>query len=65
MSKSSQENTDVVASWGIDKLIRWYERGKQKVDRELRIETLINKVINLDVYVKEMMELNLNAMGRI
>lgn len=52
-------------SWSIDTLARWYQRGKQKVDKELRIEVLLNRIINLDLYVKDMMELNLQAMSRI
>lgn len=35
------------------------------MDRELRIEVLLSKVINLDLYVKELMELNLAMMKRI
>ena len=46
-------------------ILRWYMRGKEKLEKELRIETLINKVNNQDIYVKEMMELNLGQMQRI
>lgn len=35
------------------------------MDKELRLETLLTKVLNLDLYVKEIMELNLAAMKRI
>ena len=35
------------------------------MDRLLRIETILHKVLNLDIYVREMMELNLAEMNRI
>lgn len=55
----------IVANWGIGEISRWYKRGKKKMDKNLRIEVLLNKVMNLDLYVKEMMELNLAMMKRI
>ena len=51
--------------WRREEILRWYMRGKEKLEKELRIETLINKVNNQDIYVKEMMELNLGQMQRI
>ena len=35
------------------------------MDRELRIEVLLSKVLNLDLYVRELMELNIAEMKRI
>lgn len=65
MSKTELDDVEFVQSWGVDKLARWYHRGKNKVDKELRIEVLLNRVLNLDLYIKEMMELNLSSMSRI
>ena len=45
--------------------MRWYKRGKKKLDKELRIEVLLTKVLNMDVYIKEMMQLNIAAMENI
>ena len=38
----------------LNELLRWYERGKEKMSRNLRIETILNKVQNLDIYNREM-----------
>ena len=46
-------------------LLRWYERGKEKMDRNLRIETLVNRVMNLDIYYREMREIEIANMERI
>lgn len=51
--------------WTSKELIRWYRRGKKKVDSVLRIETLLKKIQNLDLYAKEMMQLHLPSMKRI
>jgi hypothetical protein len=45
--------------------LRWYERGKEKMSRNLRIESILNKVLNLDIYNREMQELNVGYMDRI
>lgn len=65
LSSKGLDDQKFVESWDLGKLARWYERGKKKVDKELRIEVLINRLLNLDLYVREMMELNLNSMSRI
>ena len=62
---NEENNENNVHSWGIDKTLRWYRRGKKKMDRELRIESLMHKVRNLDLYAKQMMQLELGAMKRI
>lgn len=56
---------DIVRSWGLGEITRWYKRGKKKMDKWLRIEVLLSKLMNLDLYVREMMELNLAMMKRI
>ena len=42
------------ASMTTNELMRWYERGKEKMYNNLRIETIVNKVLNLDIYNREM-----------
>lgn len=49
----------------LEELLRWYERGKEKMERNLRIETIVNKLLNLDIYNREMQELNIKEMERI
>lgn len=67
MLEDSDVNDDknFVRSWDHNELMRWYKRGKEKMLKQLRIETLINKVNNQDIYAKEMMEVNLAEMFRI
>ena len=48
-----------------DQVLRWYERSKVKLDNVLLIENWLNKILNLDVYVREMMELEIGSMTRI
>ena len=45
--------------------MRWYDRGLKKMENVLRIETIVNKVLNLDIYNREMQELNIGVMERI
>ena len=59
------DEEDVVKNWGVKELMRWYKRGKEKVDKVLRIEVLLRKIQNIDLYVKEMMQLDLASMKRI
>lgn len=49
----------------LEELLRWYDRGKEKMERNLRIEAIVNRVQNLDIYNREMQELNIKEMERI
>ena len=44
---------------------RWYKRGKIRLDQLLHVEMLLEKVINMDLYFKEMKKLNLNLLKQI
>lgn len=46
-------------------LLRWYKRGKVKLDSNLRIEKILQRVLNLDIYQREMQEINIDYMKRI
>lgn len=48
-----------------NEVLRWYDRGLAKMENNLRIETIVNKVLNLDIYNREMQELNIGTMERI
>ena len=45
--------------------MRWYRRGKRKLDRALRIEILYNRVLNLDIYFRNMLKLHLSYLPNI
>ena len=58
-------DTRITQFWGLRELVRWYRRGKRKLDRALRIEILYNKVLNLDIYFRNMLKLHLTYLPNI
>ena len=64
--KTRDESDDeFVQAWSTSELMRWYRRGKKKMERMMRVEVLMSKLMNLDIYVNEMMDVNLNEITRI
>ena len=55
----------MVLDWSTEQIRRWYFRGRYKMHKALRIEVLLSKLINLDLYVKLLMKLNITAMEKI
>ena len=48
-----------------EQVLRYYTRGKKKLDKVLRIQNWLTMVLDLDVYFKEMKQLHVSSMSRI
>ena len=44
----------LTSSLDFDEILRWYKRGKRKMDELMRIEVLHEKVVTLELYLKEL-----------
>ena len=57
-SEEDEEFTD-------EQLVRWYKRGMAKLAKILRTDHLLMTVQNMDIYHREMAQLELGSMERI
>ena len=63
--KEAKEDDEIVENWTHDQLRNWYDRGKRKMKKHMRVDAIIAKILNFEAYFKEMMELNIAEMKRI
>ena len=53
----------IIENLSLAQQVRWFKRGSEKMDKLLRIENIAKKLMHIDIYVREMMKLNLGAMN--
>ena len=63
MSSDSEEEPDCQLNDA--QIHRWYTRGQLRMRKELRVENIVSKLLAHDIYIKELMQLNVAAMSRV
>jgi hypothetical protein len=47
-----------------DDIIRWFKRGSSMLENETRVETLLERMLNMEIYAKRWKRLNLVRLAR-